>query len=38
MVKKWVTTDIYAYLNNRFSGHAPTTAYRLLELLGQEPK
>lgn len=31
-------TDIYAYFNNHFSGHAPTTAYRLLELLGQEPK
>lgn len=30
-------TDIYAYFNNHFSGHAPTTAYRLLELLAGEP-
>lgn len=29
-------TDIYAYFNNHFSGHAPTTAFRLLELLAQE--
>lgn len=27
--------DIYAYFNNHFSGHAPTTAFRLLELLAK---
>lgn len=25
--------EIYGYFNNHYSGHAPTTAYRLLELL-----
>jgi uncharacterized protein YecE (DUF72 family) len=28
--------DIYAYFNNHFSGHAPTTAFRLLEILAQK--
>ncbi len=26
--------DLYAYFNNHYSGHAPSTAFRLLEMLG----
>jgi len=28
-------SDIYAYFNNHFSGHAPTSAFRILELLAK---
>jgi uncharacterized protein YecE (DUF72 family) len=31
----YLANDIYAYFNNHFSGHAPTTAFRLLELLAK---
>ena len=26
--------DLYAYFNNHYSGHAPSTAFKLMELLG----
>jgi len=26
--------DLYAYFNNHYSGHAPSTAFRLMEMLG----
>jgi len=29
--------DLYAYFNNHYSGHAPSTAWRLMEKLGIEP-
>ncbi len=28
--------DLYAYFNNHFSGHAPSTAFRLLEMLEEK--